>query len=152
MKLLLFILAVQFFGSNLAFASVCESEIGSCRYYQCRSQELGCVGRNYIDNFGAKYCNRYMKFEFLFRSPSRWVLHEIRTCLTQAYESNNTCNPPWSEVAREHSECYIQSGFCKLSKPEQAKIVGLLFTQLHRKALRQAGFDILNQCARRYWT
>lgn len=133
-----------------AARTACETEIGSCSYYACVSDHLGCGEKGYFRRFGLKYCRRFEKREPAYSGAGRLFLRRVRPCL-QAELENETdlaCANAEERAGRHHVRCYLENGYCDLPPADQARLQRTIFVDiLSRPALWLAAHEISRACA-----
>jgi len=146
MKTLLFIL----FFSLTASADDCLQYIGTCQYYLCREKEHACGTKGYYLGFAYKYClgagkklNPHMSEEGKIWSS------KVSQCLRDSMEKipyDDNCTDTKLTATEDHANCYLDTGFCELSRKDQLRVVWFVKKEVRNPRIFKQGLSILSQC------
>lgn len=125
-----------------------QDTISLCQIYDKLANDLGCGDENYLISFGAHYCNKYQAIEQTFPLRTQEVLSRIRACLIQSLvdENNLSCENVQEKAANHHIKCYLESGFCQISKWDKVRLAKVALPALTSRSLRKSLFEINNAC------
>ncbi|GEM_PF-2109441 len=134
------------------YSAQCSDDPTVCSYYCQKHAELGCDTKNYLTNFGYRYCHLFVDKETTYTKHAQNVLSKIRSCLVNhlAKQPNVTCDNVADIAIQSHVDCYNENHFCELSPQDQ------MVTLWHIKSgLRDPFFQttmklIIDQCRTQY--
>lgn len=127
----------------------CAALIGTCDYYVCKSEELGCADSGYLFAFGYRYCNRFAdsapRFSQEFGQP--W-LTEVRQCLQRELEKaeNLTCENAREIGLSSHITCYLATDYCSLPVSDKSKVFRIAWRAFFHRDQRYTWREIRRQC------
>ncbi|MCO4793638.1 MAG: hypothetical protein KC493_08005 [Bacteriovoracaceae bacterium] len=135
---------------STAFAqTTCQQFLDDCSYYSCIEEEKQCGRTGYPIGFGKKYCLRFQsKQEKLSKSGQKWM-KDVRSCLINGLEEspqNLSCKEFKSNAVALHVPCYVNSGYCQLSKKDKRAVIRIIRKSLWRPSLLIAGIRVLRMC------
>ncbi|WP_413587380.1 hypothetical protein [Bdellovibrio sp. HCB274] len=110
-------------------AADCPVSHESCEFYRCMSKQQPCGKKGYWKGFGIPYCELFVKDEHKFSQDSQIWLQEVRFCLQVRLRETADglrCAQIKQKAIQDHVSCYVDTGFCQLSFPEQFKIMWYL--------------------------
>lgn len=119
-----------------ALAYDASSSVGSCKFYDHLSQELGCHDEDYLVSYGAHYCREFKKHARRFSDEGRAILRDIRLCL-QVELANTpglTCENVKAIAQRSHATCYARHRFCRLSFMDKFVLFTIVAPSIHEGA------------------
>ncbi len=109
-----------------AFANnQCSPSFTSCEFYSCKEKARPCGKDGYWEKFAVPYCNVFLKKEKQYSQPLRAFLPKVRQCLQASindYTHSASCGDIKKLAFNSHVNCYVNSGFCHLSKLDQLTI------------------------------
>lgn len=120
----------------------------SCAFYWNKSLAMGCSLNDYLVSFGHKYCRQFERVHKDFSGPGQSTVLQIRRCLISALRDNRevTCSNVKSIALESHVSCYIENGFCEMSKADKGKILQVVAKELLDPAFAAVAFRIQNIC------
>jgi len=129
-------------------SSECLNDATVCSYYFQKHQELGCDQKNYLVNFGYKYCRLFVNAEHTYTKHAQGVLANIRTCLVNhlAKQPHLTCENVAEIAIQSHVECYKENHFCELSAKDQMVTLWHIKAGLHDPFFQTTMKLIVDQC------
>jgi hypothetical protein len=144
----LFILTSGFYGAAVAKTSSSTSASDSCAFYWYKSLAMGCSLNDYLVGFGYKYCKQFEKTGPQFTQAGQKNLARIRKCLIHAVQGNEqvTCSNVKSIALESHVNCYLENGFCDMSKADKEKIIRVVGRELLDPAFAAIAFRIQSHC------
>lgn len=135
--------------STSSFATKCDHLLDDCEYYSCIEAEKQCGKRGYPLGFGKKYCLKFdEKKESLSEEGQEWMLR-VRSCLIQEmeqFEQTLTCKKFKKQSVKVHVPCYINSGYCQLSKKDRKAVIKIIRWSTWRPSILSAGVKVLKSC------
>ncbi len=133
---------------------------GDCSYYLQLEGQKSCHlnknnGPDYLLSYGYFYC---VKFESLFNNSSRSLKTFItgtKNCLQNKIkimsDEKYSCEQLEKFAFETHSECYLENGYCQLSKNDRFKILSTI-TQINLLSKVDKTFlqytSVINKCWR----
>lgn len=110
---------------TIASANRCTPSATSCEFYSCKETNRPCGPKGYWEKFAVPYCNVFLKKQDSFNRPTRVFLQKVRLCLQASiehYTHSASCTDIKKLAFNSHVNCYVDSGFCHLSKVDQLSI------------------------------
>lgn len=151
MKSLLFIFILALFQvSNAVADSNCREIENDCEYYSCVSESRHCRNSSYLIRFGRKYCLRYDNRRPSFSLNGRIWIDNVRGCLIRhmnTYPETMSCKEFKNVAFKDHVPCYLESGFCELSKSDRLEILKTIWTSLGNFQILSNGFKVIQSCS-----
>ncbi|MCB0413187.1 MAG: hypothetical protein KDD50_02565 [Bdellovibrionales bacterium] len=114
-----------------------------------------CGKANYLHDFGYKYCLLYNEDDFYLNSgrETQFFLDDVSLCLREKLEEIEPPKNDWGacqsykkSAIDTHSECYVSSGYCELSKVEQKRIVKMATSELWQPIVLSEGLQLKWHC------
>ncbi|MFT6071373.1 MAG: hypothetical protein ACJAT2_000555 [Bacteriovoracaceae bacterium] len=127
----------------------CEELKNSCEYYSCFEANRKCGRFGYSRGFGQKYCLRFDERKTNFSIAGKLWVAKTRYCLIEKLEDNidaRSCRSIKKESFKEHLSCYVESGFCELSKADKKEVYKTIWPGLWRLRTIKAGIKIKKIC------
>lgn len=123
-------------------------DIKICDSYLNKKRELGCTNRNYLIQFGYRYCRAFVEINDQFTNHGQWVAKRIRECLIQELEANDklSCHNVRALSVKTHNRCYVQAGFCELTVYDQVLIFNEVWPELFNTRILDAALDTAAVC------
>ncbi|MCK6595615.1 MAG: hypothetical protein L6Q33_10470 [Bacteriovoracaceae bacterium] len=150
--ILLLTMTLGFF-NQIALASdqnLCANQIGTCQYYACKEQELGCGPKGYLLNYGQRFCRKfYDELEMKLTATGSMWIQEAATCLQEKIEFEShtqDCKKMRKFAYSSHSNCYSKANFCQLPLEDKVKIIRFLNSELHKFQTQKEGIQVLFNC------
>lgn len=133
-----------------ASAEDCAQYIGSCQYYLCREKEHACGNKGYYLGFAYKYCreSKTKLVRHMSEDGKAWS-QRVALCLQNSVEQipyDDNCTDAKQTAYREHSRCYLDSGYCDLNKKDQLNVLWFVKQELYQPQVLKQGLSILNEC------
>lgn len=112
-------------------AQDCIPEQHSCNYYLCLESKMQCGLKGYPLNYGYRFCNNFLNVKKLSSNGERW-LTDTRKCLQEKVEqmSDRNCETLWKASIDDHVDCYIDNGYCELSKKDKKRIKKVVLKEM----------------------
>jgi hypothetical protein len=136
--------------STLASAhSDCQQYLDDCEYYSCLEVEKQCGRRGYLIGFGRKFCMRFDKRQGNFSDEGKAWMERVRSCLIRGMEEapqSLSCRTFKRAAVKLHVPCYVESGYCELSKRDKKAVIKMIRWNLWRPSLLNAGIRVLKAC------
>ena len=130
-------------------SQTCESLVDDCEYYTCIEKDRACGKRGYPIGFGRKYCNKFGKNEANFSSDGKKWIESVKSCLIEniSYvEQGVTCDMFKKEAIAHHVPCYLDAGYCDLSKKDKREVIKTIKASMWRVDIILAGFKVITSC------
>lgn len=127
----------------------CEEFLDSCEYYACINSQKKCGKKSYFEKFGKKYCNKFSKNEASFSSDGQSWIEDTKVCLIASIEQLDeslTCKEYKAAAIKQHVPCYVDSGYCSLSKKDKLKVVKTIIASMWRPSLVSSALKVLKSC------
>lgn len=127
----------------------CSNLKNDCEYYSCVEANRDCGRFGYPEGFGKKYCLRFESKKDKFSSEGWGWIEKTRNCLIQKLSevSNElSCRKLKKQSFKDHISCYIDGGFCNLSKSDKKNIYKVALPSLWRGKSIRAGLNIKKHC------
>lgn len=123
MKILMLFLSLFYFGNAFANTNNCVPTDDSCEYYLCLEQELSCGYKGFPLRYGYRFCQNFLDIRTKSEELKGW-LDKTRICLQDQLNNmqEKTCSNLFSRSINDHVQCYVDNGFCNLSKRDQNKV------------------------------
>lgn len=141
-----------------AWAERCTPASDSCDFYECiekrSDKKFSCGKYGYALNFGARNCPKYLEVEGDLSPDLQEMLPQVRLCLQEEFaaivhqtkKGKNYCTEVEEAAFHSHLPCYLNFGFCELSRLDQLKILRLTgLTFFHPLSLK-ASLEINAGC------
>jgi hypothetical protein len=96
-----------------------------CETYLRKNHQLSCDQKNYLTQYGYRYCQEFQKQQFRFSSYGQRVLTGIRACLVRFVSETEglTCQNIKELSMRSHVRCYLSAGYCGLSWVDKMRLL-----------------------------
>ncbi len=127
-------------------------EADPCGAYTEIASQLECSNRNYLLQFGYRYCQKYLQHENLFSPEGQAFLQRNRHCLIEKLTEQEglTCENVKRRAYGHHVKCYVDMGFCELPKNDRK----LVIQEIQKRHLLRplniiTAFKILKTCHQR---
>ena len=146
MKIFLFMI---FLSINTYSFDECHDLTSDCEFYSCAEKQKHCGKKSYLIGFGHKYCNKFEKRKYKFSSEGKRWIEEVKRCLIRKLdnvENQLSCKRFKKIAIKHHVPCYINSGYCALSKKDKKSVIKNILGSLWRPSLIKAGLKILSIC------
>ena len=131
--------------------SGCQEFLGDCEYYSCIEGQKRCGKRGYPLGFGKKYCSRFGNLSEQLSEEGQLWMETVRNCLIEKLETVSleaTCREFKREAISQHVPCYVNSGYCELSKKDKKIVLKTIRKSLWRPTLFVAGIRVIHLCKR----
>lgn len=148
MKWMIFFLLLSFQANG---ESNCQQFLSDCEYYSCIEESKRCGKRGYPLGFGKKYCNRFAGLSHQLSDQGKRWMETVRNCLIEKLETVSpeaTCRKFKREAISQHVPCYVESGYCELSKKDKKIVLKTIRKSLWRPTLFVAGIRVIRLCKR----
>lgn len=120
-----------------------------CEYYRCVEAQTSCGFRGYPKGFGQKYCLRFQRNVGKFSSQGREFIERTRHCLIDQLDkmdSSIKCSKIKKQAFKDHVPCYVESGYCELSKHDRKELYKTIWPSLWRAKVLKSGLKIKRIC------
>ncbi len=147
MRALIFICLL--FSTLVHAQSECQQYLDDCEYYSCIEAQKQCGNRGYPIGFGRKYCLRFDERQARLSPEGQEWMMRVRSCLITGMEESSdelTCRQFKRTAVKLHVPCYVQSGYCQLSKKDKKAVIKMIRWSLWRPSLLSAGIRVLRSC------
>lgn len=131
---LIFLFISGLFPSGI-FAGTLKANGDTCDLYLDLEKQLKCAtaGHEYLTVFGYKYCTRFQNQKQKGSKKFQTWAHDTSQCLQEMLVDNSKrigekCARLEEFAFDTHSTCYKETGFCRLSEPDQKIFRDVLFT------------------------
>jgi hypothetical protein len=123
-------------------------DIRVCDNYLEIAADLGCTEKNYLVNFGYKYCRKFIKHNDSFSAEGQSKLENIRNCLIDNLRTNRelTCENSMALGYRSHVPCYTSNGFCEMPFSDKFEIFLITSREFFRQEYQQTMDEIQDYC------
>ncbi len=145
-----FLLALLFIILPILSHANCSASADSCEFYRCMEREQSCGKHGYWREFGYPYCQKFLTTQDRFSLTSQRWLTDVRECLQQRVGESvehTSCSSTYRIAMDSHISCYVDTGFCELSFPEQLKIFWNLKGALRRPITWKEAHLLNKACA-----
>ncbi|MBT3236271.1 MAG: hypothetical protein HN353_10005 [Bdellovibrionales bacterium] len=156
-RLLILILFLSMALANLelrgnTFSNQCGHLTTECSFYECVEDELTCGKRGYPLGFALKYCQRFENFAYRFSDAGKEWIQKTRECLTETFakfDQPNSCSFVKKASFKSHILCYVESGYCDLSRDDKRAVNRVVWPSLWRRSAITTGLKIKSICRQR---
>ncbi|MBK25368.1 MAG: hypothetical protein CME70_15340 [Halobacteriovorax sp.] len=127
----------------------CIKLVGDCEFYTCIEEVKDCGRFGYPRGFGKKYCERFEDRKDQFSSKGWEWIEKTRTCLINRLANISdelSCKKLKRQSFKDHVSCYLDGGFCELSKNDKKNVYKTIWPSLWRRKTLVAGWKIKKQC------
>ncbi|WP_372651536.1 hypothetical protein [Halobacteriovorax sp.] len=141
-------LIILIFSSSWAFAESCETMDNDCEYYSCVEEQRHCGKKGYLLGFGKKYCLKFSEQDYRFSKKGRKWLNDVRECLIDNLDKSEavSCKEFKREQFRAHVPCYVNTGYCELSRRDRFAVKKVIYKSLWRPSLIWSGMRVVLNC------
>ncbi|TNF00345.1 MAG: hypothetical protein EP326_06595 [Deltaproteobacteria bacterium] len=138
-----------FFSTMVQAGSDCQQYLDDCEYYSCIEVQKQCGEDGYPIGFGRKYCMRFEERRANLSPEGQEWMKRVRSCLIAGMEESSdelTCREFKSSAVKLHVPCYVDSGYCQLSKKDKKAVIKMIRWSMWRPSLLSAGIQVLRSC------
>jgi len=149
MKILLIFFIFSFSLNIHAEFEDCARLKNTCEYYRCVEAKTACGFRGYPQGFGQKYCLRFQRNQAKFSDQGRLFIEGARNCLINQLDkmdSSVKCSKIKKKSFEDHIPCYVESGYCSLSKHDLKELLKTIWPSFWRGKVLISGFKIMQIC------
>lgn len=153
MKILIsgFVTMFLLLGVQLSHAEESWDLENSCSSYYAIENQLRCGYASYVRTFALPYCQQYLDKKDSFSPQGQLILKKIRTCLqeellNEVKSGNVLCENIRSVGIESHYKCYLESGFCDISKTDLVTVMWIARRQVFKQDVMSTFFDVLSSC------
>lgn len=143
------LLLVSLVLTSTAHAQDCAALVGSCEYYNCKNEQLGCGESNYLLAFGARYCTAFQNVAPAFTEAygQPW-LAEVSLCLQEELEKRDdlSCENVRQVALEAHVACYVRTDYCSLPVVDKSRVARVVWRELRHRDMRAVWREIRRQC------
>jgi hypothetical protein len=140
-------------GASLGFAQDCSMLKTECEYYLCIEAKKKCGPKGYLKSFGYKYCSKFsQRQEGEFSAMSQHWIQKTKICLIDSIDNldpNLSCRSFKKAAFKQHTDCYVSSGFCSLRRKDKGKILRTIGFELLKPRTIISGVGIIRSCLSR---
>jgi hypothetical protein len=140
-------------GISSSFAQDCSELKTECEYYLCIEAKKKCGDKGYLKSFGYKYCSKFSnRQESYFSALSQHWIQKTKICLIDSIDildPNLSCRSFKKAAFKQHTECYVSSGFCALPRKDKGKILKTIAFELLKPRTIISGVGIVKSCLSR---
>lgn len=129
----------------------CMNYVDDCEFYSCIEAKRDCGRFGYPRGFGKKYCLRFENRRDNFSTEGWAWIKKTRNCLIEKLSNisdETSCRKLKKQSFKDHVSCYLDGGFCGLSKSDKKNIYKTIWPSLWRRKTLVAGWKIKKQCRR----
>ncbi len=130
----------------------CTSLKNSCEYYRCVEAIKDCGRFGYPRAFGQKYCLRFEENKNKFSKEGLNFIERTRSCLIDQLDQIDPsikCKKIKKQSFQDHVPCYIEGGFCNLSRKDLIQLYKTVWPSLWRSKVIRAALQIKKICLKR---
>lgn len=142
------ILLLLSFYSLGTLAESCEDLDNDCEYYSCVEEKRHCGKKGYLLGFGKKYCLKFSNEDYRFSNKGKKWLSDVRQCLIDNLDKSEavSCKKFKREQFRAHVPCYVNTGYCELSRKDRFAVKKVIYKSLWRPSLLWSGMRVVLDC------
>lgn len=129
--------------------SKCDQFSNDCEYYSCIAEAKHCNRFSYPTNFGKRICLRYQVRLDQFSKPGKAWVDSVRRCLIHEmsqFEEGLSCHGLRNRAFQSHVPCYIDNGYCQLSRSDQKLVIQSVLPGLTSLLAIRNGLNVLKIC------
>lgn len=133
-----------------------------CVAYDDVEELFKCGSKGYPINYGGKYCKKFSENRHRFSDEGKKWLDATLECLVQEIvliqdslrsqmNPNNrktVCKRLKHLAFDSHIPCYLESGYCDLSRKDKRIVTNIVFPSIFRIRVIQAGLKVQAECRR----
>ena len=97
-----------------------------CQFYLCEETKRNCGKKGYLINYGYKYCNFFnVRYYSRFSQSGKEWVSITTSCLQDQFNTfpdSLSCSVFKKKARKDHLDCVLESGYCKLSKKDRRLI------------------------------
>ena len=145
----IFIFICLFLSTLVHAQTECQQFLDDCEYYSCIEAEKQCGDRGYPIGFGRKYCMRFEERQAKLSLEGQEWMKRVRSCLIAGMEESTdglSCREFKRSAVKLHVPCYVDSGYCQLSKKDKKAVIKMISWSMWRPSLLNAGLRVLKSC------
>ena len=127
----------------------CSLIKNECEFYSCLETKKNCGKYGYPLGFGKKYCLLFEKREHKFSASGNLFINKTRNCLIKTLLDSPkevSCKALKRQAFKDHISCYIESGFCELSKSDKKNLYKIVWPTLWRGKVIRSGLKVKKHC------
>ncbi|PIK13651.1 hypothetical protein [Halobacteriovorax sp. JY17] len=127
----------------------CEELKSDCEYYSCVEEQRHCGDKGYLIGFGKKYCMKFSSDEDYFSDEGKEWIQKVRECLIKNLDLPSidmSCKKFKRAQIKSHVPCYMESGYCELSRSDRYAVKKVIFKSMWRPSLVWAGIKVIASC------
>lgn len=130
-----------------------RSERGTCNYYSCLDEELGCGEGEYLLDFACHYADRYLEQTYGEMSEDgQAFLRSVYLCLQQSFADADDAVVDCQSAAElgfaSHVPCYLAAGFCELPPGDKLRVFAAIDSEDLENPLQQAAQEeVIARCS-----
>lgn len=127
----------------------CDQYIDDCEYYYCMNNLNNCSDRSYFVKTGLKYCNKFEKRKDHFSEKGQDWIESTKSCLIHKLDQikiDNSCKEYGKEAVKHHFQCYVDAGYCQLSRKDKRAVFKVIRFSLWRPRMLKTALQVLRQC------
>ena len=114
-------------------AQECVPSENSCQYYLCLENKMQCGYNGYPLKLGYRFCNNILRVKTKSADLQDWF-KKTRSCLQEkmSQKQDLRCSQLAHASVKDHVGCYIDNGYCELSKSKQRFIKKLVIKKFYQ--------------------
>jgi hypothetical protein len=150
----LFLTLLLFAYSSLGPSSTWAKDLNpyaQCDFYPDASSRLSCDSREYLQQFGDRYCRLFVRAQPSFSPAGQKFLAKIRSCLIAdlSQKMDLSCENVRDAAERSHMHCYLKYDFCDQSADDKMRILKVMWPELIHPSFRGVIKEIQSECRKR---
>lgn len=113
------------------WAKECTPRDDSCEFYLCMESNMQCGYNGYPLRLGYRFCEQIIKANAQTQGLKTW-LNETRLCLQEKMQNKQqlSCNQLAYASVNDHVSCYIDNGYCELSRSQKRFVKKLILKKI----------------------
>ncbi len=124
--------------------------INSCSFYDSLETHFQCDNRGYPLSYGKKFCLKFLDKRGQFSEDGQQWIDSTMLCLMKHLNNLDpdlSCKALRKEAFASHIPCYIDNGYCNLSKEDRKLVykIAIPSSVFHPRVWNQ-GIKVLQRC------
>jgi hypothetical protein len=110
----------------------CMPSAKSCTLYTCVEQSKRCGPDGFLIDTAYKYCQNFQSLDNRLSHKGNLWLTKTRKCLQQKLKQklHLSCHDLEDASIKDHVNCYVDNGYCKLKLTDKLRVFGLIKNEL----------------------
>jgi hypothetical protein len=139
-------------------AQQCTASDHDCEAYLCMEEHWDCGKKGYLQKFGYKNCQKFLKNEPNVSENLKNWFPLVRVCLQEKIfdisenvePKPKNCEMLKSQAFESHVDCYIETGFCELNFFDRLSLAQLVGKDLFLPESIASQQKILEHCEKNH--